>query len=134
MSDRRQRHLRIRRERSVDVGFKRREINFDHAVVVLLGVGDNGVISLQVLGDFICHRSNRRAARGGEVALHRVVVTEDRGRGAHFRTHVADRGFAGGRQVLAAVAEVFNHAVRAALGGEDPGDLQNHVFGRSPAV
>ena len=89
-----------------------------------------GEILLDAVGEF-CDRST---PRGGEVALHRVVIGEDGRRRAHFRAHVADRRLTRGGQGLAAVAEVFDDAVRAALGGEDAGDFENHVLRRRPSL
>ena len=62
------------------------------------------------------------------------VIREDGGRGADFSAHVADRRLAGRGDGVRAVAEVFNNAVRAALGRQDLSDAEDDVLRRGPAL
>ena len=130
--DLRDRHGGVGRERTVDVRFEFGEVDLDDAVVVLGRVGIDFLVGGEVdLGGEV---GNGLTARGGEVAGHGVVVGEDGGRGAHFSTHVADRGLAGGGERGGAFAEELDDAVRGALGAEHAGELEDHVLGGGPAL
>ena len=129
-----ERHRSIGRVRTVDVRFELGEIDFDDAVVVLLRVGEHFLVGVQVGSDLLGHVGNSLAAGGVQIADHRVVEREDRGCGADFGTHVADGALAGAGELCAAVAEEFDDGVGAALGGENAGELQDHVLSAGPAV
>ena len=110
------------------MGLERREVDFDHTVEELFGRGLDFGVGLEVLGDRVGGGDDLVAAGGLQVAAHGVVVAEGGAGGAHFGAHVADGRLAGGAQGTGAVAEVLHDGVGAALDGEDPGQLQDHVL------
>ena len=124
----------VGRERTVDIGFERRKVDLDYAVVILSGIGGYLGVGPQVVAERVRTVGHFGAARRPQVTFHRLVVGEERTGGAHFGAHVADRGFAGGRERRRTVAEVFDHGVGASLDGEDAGQFQDHIFRRSPSA
>ena len=113
--NRRNRHRSIGRERTVDVGFERRQVDFHHAVIVFRRIGDYFWVSLQILGNAAGEVDHGLTARGDEIALHSSIKREDRRGGSRFRTHVADRGLAGCGEGFRAFAEEFDDGVGTAL-------------------
>ena len=133
-SNRRNRHRGIRRERTVDMGFERRQVDFHHAVIVFRRIGGHFRVSLQILGDAAGKVDHGLTARGDEIALHGGIKREDRRGGARFRAHVADRSLAGCREGFRAFAEEFDDGVGTALRRKNARELQNHILRRGPAL
>ena len=127
------RPVEIRRVRTDEVGPELVEVDVDDAIEEPLRVSDHFVVDAKVLGMCVGEIGDRLAARRLQVRGRARVVAEQRARGADLGAHVADRGLARGRDGFGAVAEIFDDRTRAALHGENAGDLQDHVLRRGPA-
>ena len=75
---------------------------------------------------------NIGAACGLQILRHVRVVAKHAARGTNFGTHVADGGFAGGRNGVGARAKIFHDGPSAAFYGQHAGNFQDHVFGARP--
>lgn len=81
----------------------------------------------------ISSRGNTASQGGLKVVLHSVVVGEN-GRGrSDLGTHVADGGHTGAADAVYARSKVLDDGTGTTLDGQDSGDLQDDVFGASPA-
>ena len=115
------------------MGRECRQVDLDHPVEEGPRVGLDLLVGPQVMGDRLGGIGRVLPAGGPQVAGRGVVVGEQGGGGADLGPHIADGGLAGGRQAAGPWAQVFNNGPRAALHGEDPGHLEDHVLGRRPA-
>ena len=129
----RQRPRAVGRVRPDDVRLERGEIELEHALVVLLGVRFDFGVGLEQVAVLLDDGHQRAAVGRLQVRSHLLVVREERGRGADFRAHVADRRLARGADRARAGADVFDDRVGAAGHGELAGDPQDDVLGRGPA-
>ena len=110
------------------------EVDLDDLVVEVLGVPEDlGVGDRGARGSRSASRATSRPVRRLEVRRHPLVEGEDGGGGAELRPHVADRALAGRADRLGPGAEVLDDLVGAALDGEEPAEVGDHVLGRGPA-
>ena len=124
----------IGRKRPVDIGFQRRQVDFDHPVVIFFRLGGRFGVGAQRTGYAVGQRGHFFASGSAQVARHRLVIGEQRSGGPHLGAHIADRRLAGRRQRSRPVAEIFQNRIGSALDGQYPGQFQDHVFRRSPAA
>jgi hypothetical protein len=114
--------------RAVDVRLELREVDLDDLVV--LGVLVRAEVLLERLGVL----ADVGALGRVEVRAHALVVREDRGGGTDLGTHVADGGHASARERGDTLTEVLDDGARAALDGEDAGNLEDDVYERDASV
>ena len=69
-----------------------------------------------------------------EVRSGTLVAREDRRGGAELGSHVGDGGALRHVEMRHAGAVILEHAVHAALDGQPPQHLENHVLGRHPRL
>ena len=125
---------RVRRVGTVDIRFELRQIDLQDLVIILLGMGHHGVVRAQLGAERGGHRGHFAAAGGHQVLGDVHAEGEDGTGGAHFGAHIADGSLAGAGEILRAGAEIFDDGVGAALDGQHPGELEDDVLGRSPAL
>ena len=92
------------------------------------------VVGAQIAADLVGRIGDGFAAGRLQVHRHVVVIAEHAARGTDLGAHVADRGLAGCRNGVGAGAEVLDDRAGAALDGQHPSHLQDHILGRRPAA
>ncbi len=126
---------RPRQVRSVgsdQVGLQGGEVDLDHPgieparVCLNLGVGGQKVaVAAGEVGQTCTVGSS-------EVAVHGIVHREDRGGCAQFCPHVGDSRLAGAGDGGDTGTEIFDHRIGPSFHRQDPQQLQDYIFGRSP--
>ena len=124
----------IGRVRSGDVGLELRQIEAQHALVVLFRAGfDLGVRLEQMLATV--HERRQLATPGrAQIAQHALVRREQRRRGAELGAHVRDRGLARRAQRSGARTDVLDDRVGGAGDAELPGHVEDDVLRSGPAA
>ncbi len=130
----RNRPIQVGRVRPDDVRLQRAEIDFDHPIVVALGINLDLAVGPQAIGDSFGQRSDIVAIGGPQIGCHTLVEGEHRGRRAQLGAHVADRSLAGGADRARAGAKILDDAAGAALDGQNARQLEDHILRRGPAV
>ena len=124
----------VRAERAVEVGLEGAQVNLNHLVEVLLGVGVHLGVACEVLGDSVSQIRHIGTAGGPQVAGHALIVSKRRGGRADLCPHVANGALSGAAHGVGAFAEVLDDATRSALHREDAGHLEDDVLGAGPTA
>lgn len=113
---------KIRRERTVDVGFQGVEINLDELVVLaaLIGTESLGIL-LSVFSDVTTLGSD-------QVIGHTVVEAEDGGGCTNLGTHVADSTHTSARQCVDTRTVIFNDGTSTTLDCKNAGYLEDDIY------
>ena len=124
----------IGRKRSVHIRFQCRKVNFNQTVVIFLRLLCHFRICPQIGRISLSQCGNILTSGSTEVALHLLIVRENRSCSSHLSSHVTDSSLAGSRQRAGSLSEIFNNGIRPSLHGENTCQFQNHIFWRSPSV
>ncbi|MBA7715063.1 hypothetical protein ES703_124103 [subsurface metagenome] len=116
------------------MGLQGRKINLDNLIVDLFRVMLRFGVRLQVFALPVSQVGHCGPPGGAQIGGHALVVRENGGGGPDFGAHVGDGALAGGADGMRAGAEVLHDLAGAALHGQHPGQLQDHVLGGRPAV
>mmetsp|Transcript_41547 Transcript_41547/g.106288 ORF Transcript_41547/g.106288 Transcript_41547/m.106288 type:complete len:369 (-) Transcript_41547:81-1187(-) len=108
------------------MGLQLRQVDLDQLVI------GGALVSHEVVLELVAQGSDVRAAGGGQVLGHALVVREHGGGGANLGTHVADGGHAGARHGLHTRAKVLHNGAGATLHREDARYLADDILGGGP--
>ena len=117
-----------------DVRFQGGQIDLHDLIKVLFGRFQHLGIGDQKLAVRFCKLRDVRTIHQVEIGHHLLIKGEDRGRRPKFSPHIRNGAFTSRTDRLRAGTEVFDNLVRAALHGQQPTDVEDHVLGGRPPV
>ena len=116
------------------MGLQHGEVDLHDAVVILAWVCFNLRVSGEQVLVLLGKLSQFWAASGLQVGGHPLVVGEYIAGSTQFSAHVSDGGLAGAAYGVNAGAEVLDDSVGAPGNGQDTGQVDDYIFGRSPTA